>query len=321
MRSVFLSPLLSQYTVRRQSRIVAPTSASFAQVLGAIQGLNRATVLSQTFSQSSPRETPPHPVGLLPSRPLQEPSLSSSAPRLIRDSRFLSPPALNSSHLRSGRKSSLPEDSSSRESGLSGQATTLRAFAGTITAAAHQMGVEPALSLAIAQAESGVGKTKEGEAILDPRAVSTEGAVGIFQLMEATGREQLRAVAPGQRYNPLNPAQNIRLGVSYLKEMKDTFSSDTTLRKGLSTTAGANEQETRRLAVAAYNAGPGRVARAQESARAQGKDPSLYRNIERHLPRETRQYVKKVELLAAEFRGDDVTLAAHAAPLSTENVT
>jgi soluble lytic murein transglycosylase-like protein len=139
--------------------------------------------------------------------------------------------------------------------------------------------------------------------------------------MEATGKEQLREIAPGQRYNPLNPSQNIQLGVSYLKELRDTFSDDTKLHRGLSTTAGANEQEARRLAVAAYNAGPGRVARAQELARARGQDPAHYRNIERYLPRETRQYVEKVERFAKEFRREDVTLANRSTTISTENVT
>jgi soluble lytic murein transglycosylase-like protein len=214
--------------------------------------------------------------------------------------------------MRSGRKSALLGDSPQQESGLPGQAATIRTYAGTITATARQLGVDSTLSLAIARAESGISKTKDGEVILDPRAVSSEGAVGLFQLMEATGKEQLREIAPGQRYNPFNPSQNIQLGVSYLKEMRDTFSDDTKLHKGLSTTAGANDQEAHRLAVAAYNAGPSRVARAQELARAQGRDPSHYRNIDQYLPRETRQYVKKVELFAAEFRGrDNVMLATH----------
>ncbi|MGE0684854.1 MAG: lytic transglycosylase domain-containing protein [Candidatus Binatia bacterium] len=223
--------------------------------------------------------------------------------------------------MHSGQKSAFPESSPPQKSGSSRQAATIQTYTETITATAHQMGVDPTLSLAVARAESGVGKTKNGEVILDPRAVSSEGAVGLFQLMAATGKEQLREIAPGQRYNPLNPSQNIKLGVSYLKEMRDTFSDDTKLHKGLSTTAGANEQEARRLAIAAYNAGPGRVARAQELARAQGRDPSHYGNIERHLPQETRQYVKKVENFAAEFRGKDVTFTNRSTPISTENVT
>jgi soluble lytic murein transglycosylase-like protein len=251
----------------------------------------------------------------------KEPSFSSSTPRLIRDFRFLPPLALNGNRIRSGQKSALLENSPQRESGLPEQAATMRTYGGTITATARQLGVDPTLSLAIAQAESGIGKTKDGEVILDPRAISSEGAVGLFQLMEATGKEQLREIAPGQRYNPSNPSQNIQLGVSYLKEMRDAFLDDTKLHKDLSTTAGANEQEARRLAVAAYNAGLGRVARAQELARSQGRNPSYYRNIERYLPRETRQYVKKVESFAAEFRGEDVTLANRATTISTENVT
>lgn len=222
--------------------------------------------------------------------------------------------------MHSARKGVFPENSPSQEPDSSEQTATIRTYAGTITATAHQMGVDPTLSLAVARAESGIGRTKEGEVILDPRAVSSEGAVGIFQLMEATGKEQLQEIAPGQRYNPFNPSQNIQLGVSYLKEMRKTFSDDTKLHKGLSTTAGANEQEARLLAIAAYNAGPGRVARAQELARAQGRDPSHYRNIERHLPQETRQYVKKVERFAAEFRGEDRTLANRSTSISTENI-
>jgi soluble lytic murein transglycosylase-like protein len=184
---------------------------------------------------------------------------------------------------------------------------------------ARQFGVDPALSLAVARAESGVGNTPAGEVVLNPRAVSPAGAVGLFQLMAATGKEQLREIAPGQRYNPRNPSQNIQLGVSYLKEMRDTFSEDTELLAGLSTTAGANPQEVRRLAVAAYNAGPGRVARAQELARAHGRNPAQYHNIERYLPRETQQYVKKVESFATEFRGAEVTFADRSDPLSNEN--
>jgi len=169
---------------------------------------------------------------------------------------------------------------------------------------AQQVGVDPALSLAIARAESGTNVANSKEVVLNPRAVSSAGAAGIFQLMTATGKEQLQEIAPGQTYNPFNPHQNIRLGVNYLKEMTETFSAATALRNGLSTVAGANDQEVQRLAAAAYNAGPGRVAKAQALARANGYNPAHYHNIERYLPQETQQYVKKVECFAAEFRDE-----------------
>jgi soluble lytic murein transglycosylase-like protein len=131
--------------------------------------------------------------------------------------------------------------------------------------------------------------------------------------MAAIGRAQLRAVSPRQAYNPFNTQQNIRLGISYLKEMTETFAENTALLSGLSTTAGASTQEVQRLAVAAYNAGPGRVARAQELARAYGHNPAHYHNIEPYLPRETQQYVRKVERFATEFGGSQTsTLTARA---------
>jgi soluble lytic murein transglycosylase-like protein len=186
----------------------------------------------------------------------------------------------------------------------------VRTYGETITSTSHQFGVEPALSLAVARAESGVSTAGGKEVVLNPRAVSSAGAAGLFQLMAATGKEQLREIAPRQAYNPFNPRQNIQLGVSYLKEMKETFSEDTALYTGLSTTAGANEHEAQRLAVAAYNAGPGRVAKAQQLARVHGRNPAHYYNIERYLPRETQQYVRKVEHFAAEFRGAPFTPTA-----------
>lgn len=153
----------------------------------------------------------------------------------------------------------------------------------------------------------------EKEVVLNPRAVSSAGAAGLFQLTAATGKAQLRGVSPHQVHNPFNTQQNIRLGISYLKEMTETFAKDTALHNRLSTTAGANVQEIKRLAVAAYDAGPGRVARAQELARAHGRNPAHYHNIEPYLPRETQQYVKKVERFAAEFSGSQTsTLTARA---------
>jgi soluble lytic murein transglycosylase-like protein len=185
---------------------------------------------------------------------------------------------------------------------------TITTYGTTIIATAQHFGVDPALSLGVARAESGVSAATATEVVLNPRAVSPNGtSFGLFQITNATGREQLREVAPHQAYNPFNPSQNIRLGIHYLKELSATFSANTVLRKDLSTMAGANAHEVQRLAVAAYNAGPGRVARAQEIVRAQGGDPTHYRDIEPYLPRATQGYVRRVERYAAEFRGAQVT--------------
>lgn len=91
-----------------------------------------------------------------------------------------------------------------------------------ITAAANRYGVDPALALRVASAESAGKQT----------AVSSKGAVGIFQLMPAT--------AADLGVNPFDPVQNIDGGVRYLSQLQRQFGSDA-------------------LALAAYNAGPGAV--------------------------------------------------------------
>ncbi|MDI6631045.1 MAG: lytic transglycosylase domain-containing protein [Thermoanaerobacteraceae bacterium] len=95
-----------------------------------------------------------------------------------------------------------------------------------LKAAAARFGLRLELLRAVAQAESG----------FNPRAVSRAGAQGVMQLMPAT------AQALGVR-DPFDPVQNIFGGAAYLRSLLERF--------------GGNEA----LALAAYNAGPGTVAR------------------------------------------------------------
>jgi soluble lytic murein transglycosylase len=128
---------------------------------------------------------------------------------------------------------------------------------------------EPALLLAVARQESQ----------FDPRAVSPAGARGLMQLMPATARAVARELAIAYRPEALlaEPAFNLRLGAHYLGRQLERFGEPA-------------------LALAAYNAGPGRV----EAWLAQYGDPrgrgrhALVDWIERIPFRETRNYVQRV---------------------------
>jgi len=96
-----------------------------------------------------------------------------------------------------------------------------------IEVAAKEAGIDPALFDAVIAQESSY----------NPRAVSRAGAQGLAQLMPKT------AASLGVT-DPFDPVQNLRGGAKYLAQMMKQFGGDV------------------RLALAAYNAGPGAVKRA-----------------------------------------------------------
>lgn len=96
-----------------------------------------------------------------------------------------------------------------------------------VKSAGERNSVQPELLAAVMQQESG----------FHPCAVSTAGAMGLMQLMPET----VRTFGVD---DPFAPEQNVEAGARYLKQLLDRYHGD------------------RRLALGAYNAGPGRVDEA-----------------------------------------------------------
>jgi len=110
--------------------------------------------------------------------------------------------------------------------GLSRVSRNPAEFDKIINSCAAEFGVDRTLVKAVIHAESGY----------NPNAVSSKGAAGLMQLMPATAQDLKVA-------DSFNPSDNIRGGVRYLRFLLDTFKGDVT------------------LALAAYNAGMGNVAK------------------------------------------------------------
>jgi soluble lytic murein transglycosylase-like protein len=98
-------------------------------------------------------------------------------------------------------------------------------FADAIASASENYAVDPYLISAVIKAESN----------FNPRAVSLKGAAGLMQLMPGTARDM--GVA-----DSFDPEENINGGTRYLSLLLDAFDDNLP------------------LALAAYNAGPARVA-------------------------------------------------------------
>jgi Transglycosylase SLT domain len=138
-----------------------------------------------------------------------------------------------------------------------------------ITTAANKYGIDPALLKGLIRQESNFNAS----------AKSGAGAQGLTQLMPST--------AASLGVDPSDPAQAIDGGAKYLKQQLDRFGGDAS------------------KALAAYNAGPGAVAK--------------YGGVPPYA--ETQNYVKNVLAYAAQYRGSAATSATTAALGSTATTT
>ena len=159
-------------------------------------------------------------------------------------------------------------------------------YKGFIQSAGARHGIDPALGMAVARAESS----------FNPQAVSSDGhaSKGLFQLLDATGKDMMGRLSVNGDYNPFDPELNTELGVGYLRYLHDLFSTEKKLPNNFTTREAANSSSLEKLAVAAFNAGEGRVASAQQRAISDGLDASQYEQVESYLPEITQNYVRNV---------------------------
>ena len=120
------------------------------------------------------------------------------------------------------------------------------------------------------------------ESRLDQSAKSRVGAIGVMQVMPATGKDM--------NVGDINQVEpNVHAGVKYFRFMMDQYYKDEpmdALNKGLFT-------------FASYNAGPGRMRQLRELAAKRGLNPNLWFNnveliVAEKIGRETVQYVSNI---------------------------
>jgi membrane-bound lytic murein transglycosylase MltF len=122
------------------------------------------------------------------------------------------------------------------------------------------------------------------ESQLKQETVSHAGAVGVMQVLPKTA-----AAAPINISNVRNAENNIHAGVKYMRYLIDHYVQGNHI----------DSLNRHLLALAAYNCGPGNMAKLRREAKANGLDENLwFNNVEimaaRHIGRETVQYVSNI---------------------------
>ncbi|WP_328591343.1 lytic transglycosylase domain-containing protein [Brevibacillus migulae] len=108
-----------------------------------------------------------------------------------------------------------------------------------------------------------VREVVRAESNFNPNAVSRAGAKGLMQLMDSTARS-LKVT------DSFDPEQNLKGGTKYLRDLLRKYDGNV------------------KVALAAYNAGPGRIDRLDIDTDAEFEEKA------RQLPQETQRYVDKI---------------------------
>jgi len=149
--------------------------------------------------------------------------------------------------------------------------------------------------------ESSFGKNR--------RKRGMSGAAGDFQLERKTA-ERMGLTVSEKNDERFDIDKASAASAKYLKIHDDKFSKKTALYGKLSTRPVRDSAERKKFVVAAFNAGEGRIAKAQQLAQEDGKDPALWDDVKEYLEsagatadksKETQEYVDKILEYDAEF--------------------
>lgn len=129
-----------------------------------------------------------------------------------------------------------------------------------------------------------IGAQAYQESRLDQSKRSPVGAVGVKQVMPDTARDPIVGIPDISEAEP-----NIHAGVKYLRFLRDRYFSD----------PGLLPVDRTLFSFAAYNAGPGNIAKARKRAEQMGFDPNLwFGNVEvaaaKIISREPVHYVRNI---------------------------
>jgi len=128
------------------------------------------------------------------------------------------------------------------------------------------------------------------ESTLNQKAKSPVGAIGIMQLMPATGAEL--------KVGDINePEPNVHAGAKYMDQLMSKYFPD----------AKFDEQNRTLFAFASYNAGPGNISKMRREAAKRGLDPDLwFNNVEivtaEKIGIETTTYVRNIYKYYAAYK-------------------
>ena len=134
-------------------------------------------------------------------------------------------------------------------------------------------------------------------------------AAGHFQFEPATAKRYGLSVSKknDQRFDIDRASSAV---ARYLKDLNTWFGKRTTLSERLHTIPVKSVEERKKFVLGAFNAGEGRIARAQHLANQDKKDPQSWSDVAKYLGaakaspakvKETRAYVEMIPLYEAEF--------------------